>query len=95
VNAPSPGPQSGSPRYGVNRALYDLVRQPDARAAVATKAGFLAAYPLRDDERVALLRPDFKRLLELGALPNLVYRFYMLHGLKPETFPDAVRGPAR
>jgi hypothetical protein len=29
-------------------------------------------------------------LLELGVLPNLVYRFYMLHGFAPETFQTAV-----
>jgi hypothetical protein len=80
----------GSPRYLVNRAIIDLCRSPDARNLVAKKAEFFATYPLRTEERSALLGPEWRRLLELGVLPNLVYRFYMLHGLKPETFPAAV-----
>jgi len=91
VTAPVQGP-AGSPRYAVNRAIYDLVRQPNARAAVAAKAGLLANYALSEDERQALLQPDFKRLLAFGVLPNLVYKYYMLHGFKPESFPAAVAG---
>ena len=30
--------------------------------------------------------PDWRELLALGVLPNLVYRYYMMHGLAPESF---------
>lgn len=80
----------GSPRYAINRAVVDLCRRPDARALVANKAEFFASYALSDEERQALLGAQWRRLLELGVLPNLVYRYYMLHGLAPESFPAAV-----
>jgi hypothetical protein len=84
----------GSPRYAVNRAVVDLCRRPDARAQIADKADFkaefFAGYPLSDEERQALLHAEWRRLLELGVLPNLVYRYYMLHGLAPESFPATI-----
>jgi hypothetical protein len=83
---------AGSPRYAINRVMFDLSRRPDARALVADKASFLASYELGAEERKALLGPEWTRLLELGALPNLVYRYYMLHGLAPETFPAVIAG---
>src|SRR5262249_38134924 len=75
--------------YAINRAIIDLARNPNARSL--NKAEFFAAYPLSDEEREALLGQHWRRLLELGVLPNLVYRLYMLHGLKPESFPAAVK----
>jgi hypothetical protein len=88
---PAPGPPPGSPRYWINRALVDLFRSPNPRTLIAGKSDFFAGYPLGGEERSALLAPDWKRLLELGVLPNLVYRYYMMHGLKPESFPAAVK----
>jgi Aromatic-ring-opening dioxygenase LigAB, LigA subunit len=76
----------------VNRVLYDLARRADARAAVAAKAAFLDRYPLSADQRAALSDPDWVHLLALGALPNLVYRYYVLHGHAPESFPEAIAG---
>jgi hypothetical protein len=94
VSAPSPHQPPGSPRYAINRAVVDLCRRPDARTLIANntgfKADFFAGYPLSDQERQALLRGEWRRLLELGVLPNLVYRYYMLHGLAPETFPATI-----
>jgi len=84
------GLSTGSPRYAINRVIFDLSRNPNARAIVADKAQFLAGYELGPEERKALLGPDWNRLLDLGVLPNLVYRYYMLHGLAPETFPAAI-----
>lgn len=81
---------TGSPRYAINQVIFDLIRRPDARALVADKATLLAGYELGPEERNALLGPNWSRLLELGVLPNLVYRYYMLHGLAPETFPAAI-----
>jgi aromatic-ring opening dioxygenase LigAB LigA subunit len=83
-------PSTGSERYAINRAIFDLARHPEARKLLADKASFLAAYPLRPEERQALLGPEWKRLLELGVLPNLLYRYYALHGMPPETFSAAV-----
>jgi hypothetical protein len=91
VNNPPPNPAPGSPRYGINRAIMDLTRTPNNRDVVAKdKAGFFAGYALNDREREALMRPDWRGLLALGVLPNLVYRYYMMHGLAPESFPSAV-----
>ena len=81
---------AGSPRYMINRVIFDLTHRPDARALIATKAVFLAGYPLDEAERHALMGPDWRRLLAMGALPNLVYRYYMLHGHAPESFPAAL-----
>ena len=94
MNTPSPDQPPGSPRYWVNRALVDLCRSPNARTQIANKSDFFASYSLSVEERQALLAPEWRRLLELGVLPNLVYRYYMLHGLKPETFPNAIKGAA-
>jgi hypothetical protein len=89
--SPSPvSPPTGSERYAINQAIFDLARNPDARNLIADKASFLAAYPLRPEERQALLGPEWKRLLELGVLPNLLYRYYALHGMPPETFAASV-----
>ena len=89
MKARAPDPP-GSPRYAINRAIVDLCRNPDARALIANKADFFAAYPLSAAERDALLGQQWQRLLELGVLPNLVYRFFMLHGFAPETFRAAI-----
>ena len=68
----------------------DLSRNPNARALVANKAEFFANYSLSEKELEALMRPDWRGLLALGVLPNLVYRYYMMHGFAPESFPSAV-----
>lgn len=90
MNASPTDPPPGSPRYAINRAIVDFCRAPNARTLIASKADFFAAYPLRAEERQALLGPQWRRLLELGVLPNLVYRYYALHGLRPESFPTSV-----
>ena len=82
----------GSPRYAINRVIYDLANHADARKMMGSKGAFVARYPVSEDEREALLGPDWPGLLALGALPNLVYKYYMLHGLAPESFPSAIAG---
>jgi hypothetical protein len=94
VNALASDFPPGSPRYAINRAVIDFCRAPNARGLIATKADFFAAYPLSAEERQAVLGQEWRRLLELGVLPNLVYRLYMLHGLAPESFPAAVAARA-
>ena len=76
-----PTPTSGTGRYRVNRVIFDLVRNPDRRRLIEDKADFLSRYPLEPDEREALEAPDWPKLLELGALPNLIFKYYLLHGL--------------
>jgi len=83
---------TGSPRYMLNRATMDLCRHPEGRKLVADKAAFFANYPLDDAARQALLEQDYAQLLELGLLPNLVYRLYALHGMKPESFAKVIAG---
>jgi hypothetical protein len=85
-----PSDPPGSPRYAINRAVIDFCCTPNARALIAAKADFFAAYPLGAEERQAVVGQEWRRLLELGVLPNLVYRFYMLHGLAPESFSSAI-----
>ena len=76
-----PTPASGTGRYRVNRAIFDLVQSPDRRELVADKPAFLSRYQLEPEEREALEAPDWPTLLELGALPNLIFKYYLLHGL--------------
>ena len=87
---PPQDPPPGSPRYALNRVVFDLTRDANARTLVADKPAFFARYPLTDDERQALLRPDWRRLMALGLLPNLLYRYYALHGHTPESFLQAL-----
>ena len=69
--------------YQVNRALYDFSRRA---GAADDKDSFLADYDLTEEERAALSGPNFSALLDLGGLPNLVYRYYARHGLSPKDF---------
>lgn len=81
MTQPKPTPASGTGRYRVNRAIFDLVRHPDRRELIADKAAFLSNYQLEPEEREALEAPDWPTLLKLGALPNLIFKYYLLHGL--------------
>ena len=79
-----------SARYWLNRALFDL-GQAEYRAAFdADREGYVARYPLDPAARAALLGPDWAGLVAGGALPNLIFKFYILHGHAPETFPQAL-----
>lgn len=86
MTRPIPVPASGTRRYRVNRAIYDLTRSPDRRELVADKAPFLSRYQLEPEEREALETPDWPKLLKLGALPNLIFKYYLLHGLALDDF---------
>ena len=83
---------AGTRRYWLNRVIIDLARAPNRAELFADKASFIGRYPLQEEDQAALLAPDWRKLLELGVLPNLIYKFYMLHGLAPERFTDAVAG---
>ncbi len=86
----------GSPRYLINRVIVDLIKQPDARKKTRRQGRAFGSLRAEWAERHALSAPDWVQLLaSLGALPNLVYRYYMLHGHAPESFPAAVAASRR
>lgn len=85
-----PTPASGTRRYRVNRAIFDLVRSPNRRELIADKAAFLSSYQLEPEEREALETPDWPTLLKLGALPNLIFKYYLLHGLTLEDLAETM-----
>ena len=67
-------------RYALNKAMYQGARPENRDSVLMDKSGFVAGFDLDGPERAALSGPDFGALLELGGLPNLVYRYYRLHG---------------
>lgn len=82
-----------SARYWLNRALFDL-GEPAGRAAFAAdRAAWLDRYPLEAAAREALESPDWLALLDRGALPNLVFKYFMMHGHPPGKFA-AIAGEA-
>ena len=82
-----------SARYWLNRALFDL-GEPDNRQAFASdRTAWLGRYPLDADARAALEAPGWRALLDRGALPNLVFKYFMLHGHAPGKFA-AIAGEA-
>ena len=87
------GTPPASARYWLNRALFDL-GEPAGREAFSTdRAAFLDGYPLDARAREALETPDWLALLDRGALPNLVFKYFMLHGHPPGKFA-AIAGEA-
>ncbi|MGE0716521.1 MAG: hypothetical protein AB7P02_13860 [Alphaproteobacteria bacterium] len=81
-----------SPRYWLNRVMFDLGDPANRAAFGAGKEAFLARYPLGPADRAALAGPDWQALLARGALPVLVFKYFMLHGLAPERFAEIVGG---
>jgi hypothetical protein len=77
-----------SPRYWLNRTLFDLGEPSNRAAFKAGKDAYLARYPLSEAERAALAGPHWQALLDHGALPVLVFKYFMLHGLAPERFAE-------
>ena len=80
------GTPPGSARYWLNRALFDLGDPASRKAFADDRAGYFARYPLDAGARAALETPDWRSLLDRGALPNLVFKYFMMHGLPPERF---------
>jgi hypothetical protein len=76
--------------YALNRVLFDLIRRPDRPEILKNLEPFLAGYTLEEPERQALLDRNFGRLLALGALPNLVFKYYLWHGLPPSEYAARV-----
>ena len=72
--------------YQLNKAVYELSLRSDRRSAIEDKARLFASYNLDAEERSALTAPDFAALRALGLLPNLLFRYYLLHGLSAAGF---------
>lgn len=72
--------------YHLNKAIYELGRCEDRAAILADKAAWLAPYDLSQAERDALVQPNFAALREHGLLPNLLFRYYLYHGLPVAQF---------
>src|SRR5437762_11894280 len=52
--------------YGVNMFCMSLMKEENRKAFKADEAGYLANYPLSAEQREAILKRDYNRLLELG-----------------------------
>ena len=87
------GTRPASARYWLNRALFDLGDAARRREFGADRAAWLDRYPLDAGARAALETPGWRALLECGALPNLVFKYFMLHGHPPGKFA-AIAGEA-
>ena len=72
--------------------MFDAAQAADKPALMADKEAFLAAYPLDAEARAAFIEPGWRRLLDLGVLPNLVFKLYMMHGLAPDQFAETIDG---
>ena len=85
------GTPPASARYWLNRALFDLGDPVCRREFAADRAVWLDRYPLDEKARAALEAPGWQALLDRGALPNLVFKYFMLHGHPPGKF-SAIAG---
>jgi protocatechuate 4,5-dioxygenase alpha chain len=52
--------------YGVNMFCMSLMKEDNRKAFKTDEAGYLANYPLSSEQRDAILKRDYNRLLELG-----------------------------
>jgi len=82
----------GSPRYWLNRAVFDLGAPENLAAFRADSAAYVARYPLDEAAQEALGGPRWQALIDCGLLPNLVFKYYLLQGLPPERFAEIVGG---
>lgn len=54
--------------YHVNQFLYTLMKESNRKAFLADERSYLAQFKLTDAQREAVLKRDWNRLLELGAV---------------------------
>jgi protocatechuate 4,5-dioxygenase alpha chain len=52
--------------YGINMFCMSLMKEDNRRAFKANEAEYLKKYPLTDEQRDAILKRDYNRMLELG-----------------------------
>lgn len=53
--------------YQLNRFLLSLLEADNRKAFKADQAGWLAKFPMTDEQRDAVTRRDWSRMIELGA----------------------------
>lgn len=81
-----------SERYWLNKALFDLGDPAKRKAFAAQPKVYVDRYPINRAQRRAILEADWPTLLEQGALPILVFKYYMVQGLPYERFAAAAKG---
>lgn len=54
--------------YHVNEFLYSLMKSENRKAFLADEAHYTSTFKMTEDQRQAVLRRDWNRLLELGAV---------------------------
>ena len=54
--------------YYINQFLYSLMKDANRKAFLADEAGYLQQYKMSDDARQAVMKRDWNRLLDLGAV---------------------------
>ena len=52
--------------YGINMFCMSLMKDENRRAFKANEAEYLKRFPLTDEQREAVLKRDYNRMLELG-----------------------------
>src|SRR3954447_6266825 len=52
--------------YGINMFCMSLMKEEKRKAFKANEAEYLKKFPLTDEQRDAILKPDYSRMLELG-----------------------------
>lgn len=88
--------------YHVQKAIYELNRNPEAAAQYAIDAAaYAAAYDLTPEEHRAFVRPDIGMLYVLGVNGQLLMHFAAANGYAWDAYIDAMRqgvllhGPVR
>lgn len=79
--------------YQLNKAVYEFGKIENRTSTAASKERFLSAYSLDQEERAALMKPDFAALRRLGLLPNLLFRYYIYHDLPVSEFRTRMQYP--
>jgi len=55
-------------RYHLNAFLYSLMKQENREDFLADERRYLMTFPMTDEQREAVLKRDWNRLLELGGV---------------------------
>lgn len=90
-----PSPQNDGRRqmsYALQKLIREINRNPSVRKHFfeAPEAA-MAAYPLSDDEKSALVSRDYGRLYQLGVHGLLLRPFSILHSVSEQDYLNAIR----
>ena len=88
--------------YYVQKFLYELNRSPELQERyLADRQAVLEAYPLSDEELVALTEPDIGKLFVLGVNGQILMHFAAFHQIEWQDYLQRMRdgvdvyGPVR